>query len=246
MNEEISESAKAIQEVAKATRTGIEATTKLGGFVARVINEPIEHVTGIISDRLRYMRWERQFRLRDRVIENIRKRGLENEFNNGQLNVVPPKLALPIIENASLEEDDELQDIWSNLLTSALDPNFDGQVRAAYIDIIKQLEVIDVHVLNLIHQSYKQWCGENYNLENDEWSTSTSGHSVAQMTIRGNLGLGLNAYENSIDNLIRVRCIAPFVEEEGNEVDIENTIDYRYYEVCLTSFGLSFVKACMS
>lgn len=57
--DEVSESAKAVQEVAKTTRVGIEATTKLGGFVARVINEPIEQVTGILSDRLRFMRWQR-------------------------------------------------------------------------------------------------------------------------------------------------------------------------------------------
>lgn len=73
MSQEISESAKAIQEVAKTTRTGIEATTKLGGFIAKVINELIEHVIGILSDRLRFMRWERQLRLRDRVIEKIRR-----------------------------------------------------------------------------------------------------------------------------------------------------------------------------
>lgn len=244
MSEEISESAKAVQEVAKATRVGLEATTKLGGFVARVINEPLEQVTGILSDRLRFMRWERQLRLRDRMIENIRERGLEGQFNNGELNTVPPKLALPIIENASLEEDDELQDLWANLLASALDPNFSGKIRTAYIDIIKQLEVVDIHVMNLIYQSYKRWCGDNYNLDDDEQSTSPTVYSVAQMTIRDAIGLGRNAYENSIDNLIRVRCVAPFVEEQGNDADIDNTIDYRYYEVCITSFGVGFVEAC--
>jgi hypothetical protein len=198
--------------------------------------------TGILSDRLHYMRWERQLRLRDKIIENIRERGLEAEFNGGRLNIVPPKLALPIVENASLEEDNELQDLWANLLTSALDPKFNGKVRMAFIDILKQLEVMDVHVLNLIYQEYRKW-GVHQNLD-DEYSSSPTVYSVAQMTVRDALSLGRNAYENSIDNLIRVRCVAPFIEELGNEVDIENTIDYRYYEVCLTSFGVSFVEAC--
>jgi hypothetical protein len=39
MNSEIEESAKAVQEVAKTARTGIEATEKPGEFLARVTNE---------------------------------------------------------------------------------------------------------------------------------------------------------------------------------------------------------------
>jgi hypothetical protein len=83
-----------------------------------VTGESIEAVTGMLSDRLRFMRWERQLRLRDRMLEVVRERRIE-----GQFNIVPPKLALPIIEYGSLEEDDELQGLWAHLLASALDPN---------------------------------------------------------------------------------------------------------------------------
>jgi hypothetical protein len=40
--DEISESAKAIQEVARAANQGIEASQHLGSFVARLIGEPLE------------------------------------------------------------------------------------------------------------------------------------------------------------------------------------------------------------
>ena len=117
MNNEIEESAKAIQEVAKTARTGIEATRRLGGLVSTIINEPVEAVVGMFTDRLQFMRAERQLRLADRWREILRERKIQ-----GGLRTVPPKLALPIIENASLEEDDELQDLWANLLASAVDP----------------------------------------------------------------------------------------------------------------------------
>src|SRR5437588_10453696 len=99
MNEEISETAKAIQEVAKTTKAGIEATEKLGGFVSRITDEPLATINGIFSDRLRFIRWERQLRLYDRELEILRERGIENRTRT-----VPPKLALPIVEYASLEE----------------------------------------------------------------------------------------------------------------------------------------------
>lgn len=35
MNNKIEESAKAVQEVAKATKTGIEATQQLGGYLSK-------------------------------------------------------------------------------------------------------------------------------------------------------------------------------------------------------------------
>lgn len=221
MNEEISESAKAIQEVAKTTREGIEATQKLGSFVARVTNESIEAVTGILSDRLRFMRWERQLRLRDRCLEIIRDRGLTGSFN-----IISPKLALPIIENASLEENDELQDLWAYLLASAIDPNFNGTVRATFIDIIKQLEVVDVHILSFIYKAYKK-----------DYPYHTYDPSPVEILIPGKLvmdklKLERSIFENSIDNLIRVRCI----------VSWENK---HYHHLAITSLGISFVEACM-
>src|SRR5437867_6685930 len=103
IGDELSEGAKAakegaiaVQEVAKATRAGIEATEKLGGFVSRIIGEPIDNVVGILTDKLRHMRWERQQRLTQRAQELIAERQIE-----GQMRIIPPKIAIPIIQNAS-------------------------------------------------------------------------------------------------------------------------------------------------
>jgi hypothetical protein len=106
----------------------------------------------ILNDRLQFMRWERKLRLAERGRELLRERGIE-----GPLRPVPYKLALPIIEHASLEDNDELQDLWANLLTSAVDPKFEGLIRSAYVDIIKQLEVVDVHILDAVYERYRQW-----------------------------------------------------------------------------------------
>jgi hypothetical protein len=151
MPDEITESAKAVQGTAKTVRTGIEVTQELGKFVSRITTEPLETVMRILNDRLQFMRWERKLRLAERGRELLRERGIE-----GPLRPVPYKLALPIIEHASLEDNDELQDLWANLLASAVDPTFEGLIRSAYVDIIKQLEVVDVHMLNAVYQRYRQ------------------------------------------------------------------------------------------
>ena len=58
------------------------------------------------------------------------------------------KLGIPWIENASLEDDPIIQDMWANLMANALNPNFkDKALRTAFISIIKELSVIDVKVI---------------------------------------------------------------------------------------------------
>jgi hypothetical protein len=237
-DDQITESAKAVQEVAKATGKALGVSEKVGSFVAKVIGEPLESAVGMLSDRLRFMRWERQLRMVDSCEEIIKKRRIE-----GKTRPVPPKLALPIMENASLEENDQLQDLWANLLSSALDPNFRGMLRSAFIDIIKQLEVIDAHILSYLYHSYLN------SIKIQEISKEESPSSIGwdRDEITAALKISNSAYENSVDNLMRVRCVKPLVLKltgirAGNE---PMTIDKGYDVICLTSLGKSFVEACM-
>ena len=236
--DEVSETAKAAQEIAKTTSKALDVTEKVGGFVAKVIGEPVECAVGMLSDKLRFMRWERQIRMVDKCEEIIKKRKIE-----GRLRPVPPKLALPIMENASLEENDQLQDLWANLLSSALDPSFMEPVRSAFIDIIKQLEVIDAHILNFLYKSYRSALSRKEINENDR--PSSIGWSKEE--IINALKISPSIYHTSVDNLMRVRCVSPLVLilsgiRAGNE---PMTIDKGHDIICLTSLGKGFVEACM-
>lgn len=238
MSDEIIETAKATQEVAKAAQKGLEVGEKLGGFFAKVLGEPAETAAGILGDKLKFMRWERQIRLVDRAEEINRKRGIL-----GHEIPVPPKLAIPIIENASLEENDSLQDLWVKLLSSSQGEETSGNVRAAFIDIIKQLEVLDVSLLNLIFNSYSRAVNENV------ISSEASPTKVAfpKGEIIRLLGISEKTYEDSVDNLMRVRCLCSEVKIiQGIGLGGENpTIDKGYESICITSLGVGFVLACI-
>src|SRR4051812_21658114 len=99
MSDEISETAKATQEVAKTTGKALDVAEKFGRYLSRLVGEPLEEVSGMVTDRLRFKRWERGLRLIDRYDEIIEGRRL-----SGSSEVAPPKFVLPIIEHASLEE----------------------------------------------------------------------------------------------------------------------------------------------
>jgi hypothetical protein len=70
---EISESAKAVQEIAKTANTGIAISRDFGKFVARLIGEPLEIASNMLSDKLRFVRAERLIRLDSCFEEMIRK-----------------------------------------------------------------------------------------------------------------------------------------------------------------------------
>ena len=247
MNNEVTEIAKATQEIAKTDRTGIEAAQGFGSFVARVLGEPIEAAVGLVSDRLRFVRFERQVRLADRYAEVMAFRGLSSEEQS-----VPPKIALPAIENASLEEDDELQDLWANLLASCHDKTLNGVVRSGFVDIIKQLEVIDVHILNYIYSDtlkknlkdagyWKREYKRDFHLDPIKYC-------IRQNEIQDSLRISLHDYECAVDNLLRVRCLGPCVDE----VEVESHGGYsetasrvhEYEWVSITQFGWDFVRSC--
>ena len=256
MSGELKESAKAVQEASKATQKALEVAEKLGPFFAKCIGEPIEEATGIITDKLRSIRWERQVRFVDRVQELLRKRGHE-----GKTRVLPPKFVLPIIENASYEDNDELPDIWAHLLSSALDPEFNDEVRSAFVDILRQLEIIDVKILNMIYQRYRVFNTkekEDKNLERGYFRTPSLSEYDHPYRFTRELGINSKQLYVSIDNLIRLRCVVSFVErkevklDDGDDdkfrwlrlEDAEFTYDHQYEKISLTSLGLAFCEAC--
>jgi hypothetical protein len=245
MFDEITESAKAAQETAKTVRTGIEATQELGRYVSRITDGPLETVMGILNDKLQFVRWERKLRLAERGREILDRRNIQ-----GPLRIIPYKLAWPIIEHASLEDNDDLQDLWASLIASAVDPQFQGEIRSAYIDIIRQLEVVDVHILNVVFESYRKWLNERQRMQIvNGYYFSPIQNPVSKVDITDRLGITFAVYENSVDNLMRVRCLASYVEDETFEVwDVSRqgsaTVDHRYEFVCITSLGVSFVEAC--
>lgn len=237
---EIEEIAKAVQESAKTAKAGIELTESVGRFLAWLTKEPLEIMRDIASEKLRLMQ-ERLRRFQLREFELLSERNIRN------VRTVPAKLALPIVENASLEEVDELQDLWAHLLASALDLNFKGEVRSAFIDIIKQLNVADVHVLESMYEELTSPSENNREPFADHFRRNLT--TPKRMIDR--LGIALEAYENSLDNLLRLRLVSSnvdFVRTSSSDSYAEgrgDLLNHRDYDlVCLTSLGVTFIETC--
>lgn len=145
-NQTVIESVKAAQEIAKTTGKAVDAAREAGGFIARFVSGPLEQGMGIFEDKLRYMRWERQLRLMQKANELLEDLGLE-----GPTRAVPLKVAIPLLQAASIEDDDNLQDKWVNLLVNAANANSGVEIRRAYVEILGQISPLEAKILDVVY-----------------------------------------------------------------------------------------------
>jgi hypothetical protein len=125
---------------AKASNNAIEAGRELGHF----IRGPVGEVVGMFEDHLKVVRFERQVRLWDRVRNILTEKGMD-----GPTRKIPLKIALPLLENATLEEDGDLQEVWARLLVNSGDANSGIELRRAFGSVLAEMTARDVQ--NLAH-----------------------------------------------------------------------------------------------
>ena len=134
------EQAKLGQELVKAVRDG-------SGYFTDILGDlPKDLIGYLIGDRVKAKRIERQAALWHRTRERLQDRGVDPE---------PPSLkyAIPILEAAADEENDELQDLWSRLLAAAMDPKRRDAMRQSFIQTVKEMDPMDAAVLKVIHEN---------------------------------------------------------------------------------------------
>jgi hypothetical protein len=223
----VSETAKAVQEVAKATGKAIDAGQMFGGFISRYVAGSIEQGMGIFEDKLKYMRWERQVRLMQRADQLLLEAGLTRPTR-----AIPLKLAVPLLEAASLEDDDYLQDLWARLLVNAANGGSHVSLQRAYIAVLEQLTPLEAVILQKI-----------YSLPYDE--TRHDGVEAGQLPDdvaiwkdfgkRDSLPEPAEEVRLALANLARLGCIGIQKSWGGGEM---------FKRVIPTLLGKSFVEAC--
>jgi len=126
----MSEEAKAIQEVAKATGKAVDRLSQMGEWLSRVFGDLVEDGVGVVADKIKYYRIEKAILLRDKVDKRLSDKGISATIP------VPPRIGVKLIEEATVADSDELHSKWANLLTNAMDPNFPGHGNSSFCEYI--------------------------------------------------------------------------------------------------------------
>lgn len=230
---EIEEIAKAVQSIADLGEKSVDASQQLGGFFARVFKEPISEISGMVHDKLRFVRWRRLLEISDEVNRILDQRDIQDT------RAVPPKIGLPIFEEASLEEEKDLQSLWNTLLANSMDPNFDGELRYGFIDMIKNITATEATLLKKFYEILKR---------DDRLADlpNITNYHLKKNQLMQLLGVDETKYLLSVYNLMRMQCIAPAVLKGEMSFGDEVATIYKGVDaVVLTPLGVKFIEACI-
>jgi len=215
---EIEETAKATQEVAKTANNALNKAEKLGGFITKYFGTTLEQSIGIFNDKLKYWRWENQVNLISRANKKMENLGIDTPPKQ-----IPLKLGLPLLEAASLEDNNELQDLWANLLVNS---SIGFSLERSYISVLEELSTLEAEIMMIIY-------GEIGSIEKHD------GASILYETeeiFKKFISKGISEYDIklALSNLTRLQCLLRVITFGGGE---------NFKSVHTTIFGRSLFEA---
>jgi hypothetical protein len=112
------------------------------GFADKLVLPSIEELGLLVKDQISYWRFKNQIKI-------LNKAKTLCEKNNVSIKSIPPKILCPYLENASLEDDDELQDKWAALLVNMVDSRLNIQ-NHVFPYILSQLSKDEFNLLESV------------------------------------------------------------------------------------------------
>jgi len=100
---------------------------------------------GIVTDHLKYVRFARGMRLRESVETILEEKGISRI----RIRKLPLSIGIPLIQSATLEENDELQDIWAQILANSLDLTAE-EAKKAFVSILENMDTLEVRLLDAL------------------------------------------------------------------------------------------------
>jgi hypothetical protein len=236
-------------------------------IMEKIFGLPAAEAGEVLRDILRNYRFRITLGLLEKVKTTTERLGIHPQQ-------VPIKILLPLLEQASLEDDEDLHKRWAALLVNAADPRQDHSRIPSFVRILEQMsreDVIFVDALyNYVHEHVYEHGGLNGNrvfdvafpghpdfifgtiLLDTGLSTSKDPH-LASMTYHVPENPALIEKDQTaiaiiIDNLIRLRLVQTrtltSIEPVRKAEDLAEPKLKETTEYYFTALGCAFVNAC--
>lgn len=234
------------------------------GFIEKVVGKPFEEIGNIAQDWMKYFRYKNLLLIYDKVEKIQKRRGIE-----GKSKAINPRIAIPLLESASIENEGSIQELWAKIIANGTDSQKKIDIHPAFIEVIKQLSPDEARILIEFGKLGKNGTIYSDKVEidiNDKQQRLELGAGLYQ-SIKGKYlymceGLALNNLNYCLmylDNLSRLRIIEfeNIIESKkdicggnypGDNIIIGNSgqlVIVRSEKLRFTEFGEEFLKACL-
>lgn len=167
-------------------------------LIGKVVGRPASEVAELLADHVRAWRVSNLVALAQKTEEKLRSRGI-----NVGIQALPTSLGFAVIEAASREDDDEIQDLWANLLANNSDPGLEVHINKTVIEVVRQLAATDARLLAFL-------AGQGWDLH-----TAISGGFDGDR-ISNEMQLSSAETSIAINNLWRLGCLVQ--EQAGPQI----------------------------
>lgn len=145
-----------IEPIGAALKITVEKTFHgVEGFLKSVCLPALDEVGLMFKDQVRYWRLNNVLRILEKAKGKL-------HFDNEQLQIqAHPRVALAIIENGSLNDNDEVQELWAGLFASSCTESGQDDQNLIFVDLLKQLTVAEAKILKFSCEKTRKIIHEN-------------------------------------------------------------------------------------
>lgn len=133
---------KAAPAIAKGA-AALAATVPFTAIMKRMLGPAADEVAEQLRTEIKVYRYGRTLKLLEKAERMANEAGFSPK-------AVPIKLLFPLLEGASLEEDEGLHDMWAALLTNASMSESSDMVRPGFIAVLRQMASDEAAILNFL------------------------------------------------------------------------------------------------
>jgi hypothetical protein len=213
--EELGKGLDATKEVAIAAGKAFDAVKGFGGFLGKLFGPPMSEASGYIGDQIAF--WRRMNGLK--FEQKFQRRCEQLGFSPDSLRPPPLSLTYKVLGAASLEETDEVQELWAELLAKSIDPATEFIASKMHISLLKEFNPADAALLKalskiepivetVLPQSFNGWDNDKQ-LENQLFDEISARNCAVNTVLNGSWdAFAKQTKDASIENLHRLNCIA--------------------------------------
>lgn len=225
-------------------------------FLGKLISPTIEEIGLLAADQIKYIRFKNQVKIL------LKARTYVNE-KNINIKEVPIKILVPLLEMASLEENEDLQDKYAAMLTNMIDSesNLQNQI---FPYILSQISIEEFEALKQLREKEKGHLKERIEYSElrkaDQFGMKAETKAAKQKvndTEQRGFYIGLDGFE--LENMQRLRLIkqlppailidefrtgtdSEYSREEWHQLNAE--YDSDDYGFRITDLGERFLEIC--
>ena len=193
----------------------------IAGYLHAYFGGTIEQGMRIIEDKLRFIRFEKQIKLFSRANEILKDRGIIVPTG-----CIPQKFILPLLEAATLESEQILQEKWAYLLANAADSSSAIIMKRSYISILENLTTFECRLLDSLakHELEGKKTPVNFSLFPERLIDSSTENDRTELS---------SEVEASLNNLIRLGLL--YTDNPLTSVPIwvlSSALGREFYSAC--------------